>query len=537
MAVIQRAQLPLLKNGLFLAPLVLCSTLPSCVSVRKMGHKVNKYPSTMDMGEAFYSRCFDPVDVKKRRAENTKVFPPREQLNAIMPPMSAAEGYRMKFYWDGVYGNLPELPVDFDLLERKFFDEADPDTIAWLYGRAGSKATYHNSRSDFENWRIVPRMLTGVTDCDTAMKFTMRGKEFMFKGPVGFAPVGVQGRVTYPSTEADLHTSRAAAKHNLLFTLSHVSSQPLERVIADMKEVNPEAPAPWYQLYNNTVPEVSESILRRARKAGYGAIVLTVDTGMYGYRTEELDAAYLPQADTRVDWGQPRFDPVFNAILKQKFNCVADESFSENGKYQVNRLVTNMTLMQLHGGSLGETWDRIPSEEGKPPRRRNDNADWLIELCNGELDLPLVLKGVLHPGDAVKAVEKGFDAVWVTTHGGRQCDGSISSIEALPGIVKAVRETCQRLNKPEIPILIDGGVRYGQHALKAYALGASGIMLGRPPVIGLALGGQSGVEHIVLTMMEDIRCTAVNAGIGNIREIAKDVIVRAPNVGPPPFTQ
>lgn len=493
----------------------------------------DKYPSTMDLGNHFYDRLLDKEAIAKRRAENKSMYPPQAVFMEMLPKMGNADGYQFKLYWDGVWGKLPNFPVDPDALLQKFVNEADPDCVIWLMGRAGSKQTYHSNISDFNHWKIVPKMFTGVRTPDLVTNFRMGGHDFSWPTPFAIAPVGVQGRVTYPSEEGDLVAARGAARCGVPFIVSSVSSVSMENIAACIKETAPDGPAPWFQVYNSVVPAVTESMIRRAASSGYGAIVVTADTCKYGFRTEELDGAYFPQADARMTWCQMVWDPVFNDILKTKMGCVAAAEFSENGKYPVDRLKANLAVLGMLGCGLGDTWSKENAVCGRP----NDNLDWFKELVQGQLGLPLVVKGIQHPEDAVRCVVKGVDGIVVSNHGGRQTDGSISTIEALPAVVLAVNETCDIKGIPRIPVFLDSGVRYGQHVLKALRLGATGVMVGRMPIVGACLGGTEGVSHVLLSLMSDTQCNMINTGVETIPEVrTKTTLVRSIAV-PPPFCQ
>lgn len=308
-------------------------------------------------------------------------------------------------------------------------------------------------------------------------------------------------------------------------------------------------------------------MLRRAKEAGYGAVVVTLDTVKYGYRTEELDAAYFPQgtiiatlspiyitivnsfvADTRFKWCQMTWDPVFNAILKEKLKCVASEEFSENGKYPVDRLKANLMSLSLVGCSLGDKWtnDEVVSSDNNgyvteeaTTGRENNTMKWFCKVVKDKLDLPLIMKGIMHPEDARLALEHGADGIVVSNHGGRQVDGSISTIEALPGIIKAVRQFADCRGEAERPVFLDSGVRYGQHVVKALALGATGVLVGRMPIIGASLGGVDGVKHVLLSLSADMQCTMVNCGYDSISSLQKAQklklpLVRSASVSLPP---
>jgi len=487
----------------------------------------------MDLGKEFYDRLFDESGVIARRSENKKMYPPQEVFMEMLPIMGNADGYQFKLYWDGVYSKLPDLPVDPDALMQKFLNEADPDCVIWLMGRAGSKQTYHDNISDFNNWKIVPKMFSGVRSADLTTNFSMGNKQFSWPTPIAIAPVGVQGRVTYPSEEGDLVAAEGAARCGVPFIVSSVSSVSLEKIAAHISEVAPAGPAPWFQVYNSVVPTVTESMIRRAATSGYGAIVITADTCKYGFRTEELDGAYFPQSDARLTWCQMVWDPVFNELLKTKMGCVASEEFSEGGKYPVDRLKANMGVLGMLGCGLGDTWSKEEAVSGRP----NDNLDWFKELVQEELGLPLLVKGIQHPDDATRAVEKGVDGIVVSNHGGRQTDGSISTIEALPAVVRAVEEACKRKGVPPIPVFLDSGVRHGQHVVKAVHLGATGVLVGRMPIVGACLGGAPGVAHVLLSLLGDTQCNMINSGVETIPEVRSKATVIRSAATPPPFCE
>eukprot|EP01134_Creolimax_fragrantissima_P004691 CFRG4691T1 len=473
-------------------------------------------PSSSD---AFLARLFDEDDIKLRRAENKDMYPTQEQLKSVLPDPGIVGEVQWGAYWDGVYGSTPNVPLDIERLEKKFVETVSPDCTVWLMGRAGLHDTYRSNTDDFNKFKIIPRMLTGVTEAIIKTNFTMGDKKFSMPSPLSVAPVGVQCRVTYPDTSGDLAAAAAAAEIGVPFIISTVSSQPMEKIVETVVATNPDAPKPWFQLYNPSVGALAESYLRRAKACGCEAVVLTLDTTKYGYRTEELDAGYFPQADIRIPWGQGRFDPTFNEMLKSMFDCVADEKFSEDGKYKVDRLKTNMLTMATIGCSSGDVWEK---DDSPLPHQ---SIDWMLDFVQGELSLPLVLKGIVHPDDARKAVRKGVSGIVVSNHGGRQVDGSTSTIAALPGVMKAVNEEAAALGKDPIPVFIDSGFRGGAHILKAMALGATGVWVGRLPMMGVGVGGQHGAKRVMQSLLCDLECTMVNSGIGDIQNIPADSMI------------
>ncbi|KNC84174.1 hypothetical protein SARC_03596 [Sphaeroforma arctica JP610] len=479
--------------------------------------------ATPSSSDAFQERLFNVDDVAERRKENQQLYPPREVLKAMLPDMGLVGAVQWQSYWDGVYGKIQDVPLDVERLEKKFVETVSPDCTVWLFGRAGLHDTYRSNMDDFNRWKIVPRMLTGVTAADLTTRFTMMGKSFTMATPLSVAPVGVQARVTYPDMTGDLYTAAAAAEIGVPFVISTVSSQPIEKIVETVTNTNILAPKPWFQLYNSSVTALSVSYLKRAKAAGCEAIVLTLDTTKYGYRTEELDAGYFPQADVRIPWGQGRSDPTFNGIMKGQFNSVASEQFSDDGKYEVSALKTNMLTLATVGVSAGDVWDKekVPEPVDKP----HQSIDWMVDFVQGELDLPLVLKGIQHPDDARMAVRKGVSGLVVSNHGGRQADGCISTIAALPAVIAAVRDEAKALGKDPIPVFVDSGFRCGAHILKALALGATGVWVGRIPMMGTAVGGQDGAKRVLQGLLCDLDCTMVNAGIADVHNIKSDTLV------------
>lgn len=239
------------------------------------------------------------------------------------------------------------------------------------------------------------------------------------------------------------------------------------------------------------------------------------------------------------------WDPVFNSILKEKMNCVASEEFSEGGKYPVDRLKANLTALSVVGCGLGDRWKHDSESaagcnDARVSSRDNDTMKWFCETVKTKLDLPLVIKGIMHPDDAILALENGADGIIVSNHGGRQVDGSLSTIEAFPSVIKAVRDNAFANGREPIPVFIDSGVRYGQHVVKALALGATGVLVGRLPIIGASLGGVSGVRHVMLSLLADMQCTMVNCGQDSVmnlqqKSMTSSLVVRSASAGPAPF--
>jgi isopentenyl diphosphate isomerase/L-lactate dehydrogenase-like FMN-dependent dehydrogenase len=294
--------------------------------------------------------------------------------------------------------------------------------------------------------------------------------------PLLLAPIGVQS-ILHP--EGELATARAAAALGLAAVASTAASHTLEEMA--------EAGGPrWYQLYRPTDDDVTASLLRRARAAGYAVLVVTLDTWQLGWRPHDLDAAYLPFL-RGVGTAVPFSDPAFRAALARP----PEEDLAA-------AVAHRQRIFQ--GTAWG--WARLPELR----------AWW---------DGPIVVKGIQHPDDARAALDAGMDGVVVSNHGGRQADRAIGSLTALPGVVAAVAERA--------PVLFDSGIRTGADAALALALGADAVLLGRPYVYGLALDGEAGVRHVLRCVLAELDATLSLVGHATLAELraAPDAILTA----------
>ncbi|RNJ25569.1 lactate 2-monooxygenase [Halosegnis longus] len=365
-------------------------------------------------------------------------------------------------------GETPDFPVSFETLREEATERMSWQAQAYIHGGAGTEETFERNK-EFSRWRIVPRMLRGVADRDLSVD--VLGEEHAY--PLMITPLGVQGLV---HEEGELATARAAADLDVPFVLSSLSTRSMEEV-ADALGDTPK----WFQYYWSADRDVAASFLDRAEEAGYEAIVLTVDAPTLGWRERLLSKGYYPFLDGE-GMGNYFSDPAFRESL--------DEPPEENPEAAVDRFLSVF-------GDASLTWDDL-------------------EFVFERTDLPVIIKGILHPDDARKAVEAGAAGVQVSTHGGRQIDGSISAIEALPDIVEEVGD--------ETTVLFDSGIRRGEHAFKALALGADSVMLGRPFVYGLAHSGQDGVEQVLRNTLSQLDLTMGLAGIDAASDIDADAV-------------
>ncbi|HET8673940.1 MAG TPA: lactate 2-monooxygenase [Thermoleophilaceae bacterium] len=380
--------------------------------------------------------------------------------------------YQYEIYLEGLSGKLPELPTSYAELEQRARETLSPEAFGYVAGGAGEEVTVRANRAAFERWRIVPRMLVDVSERD--LRTELFGIEL--PAPLMLAPVGVMSIV---HEEAELAVARAARELGVPMVLSNAASNSME----DVAEVLGDS-ARWFQLYWPTNPELTASFVARAKEAGYGAIVVTLDTRLLAWRPRDISRAYLPFLKGQ---GVANYfsDPVFRAGL--------EKAPEEDPQAAIGLWATLFS-------NPGLSWDDLA-------------------FLQDHTDLPILLKGVLHPDDARRAVDHGVDGIIVSNHGGRQVDGSIAAIEALPDVVEAV--------PAEMPVLFDSGIRTGADVVKALALGARAVLLGRPYVWGLALGGEAGVRQVVRGLLADLDLTLALSGYTRPSELGQLALHRA----------
>jgi len=365
--------------------------------------------------------------------------------------------YYREIYARGLGGETPSVPVSIDELERRAAEAMDEQAANYVFAGAGGEGTMDANREALRRRRIVPRMLRDVAERD--LSTTVLGTAM--PAPLLLAPIGVQ-KVVHP--DGELATARAAASLGLTMIASTASAYTLEQIA----EAGGEGPR-WFQLYWPNDRELAASFVGRAEAAGYGAIVLTVDTFIPGWKPRDLQQAWLPFLNGTgvANYFQ---DPVFRAALEK------------TPEEDVGAATGHFLGVQAN------------------PALSWDDLGWLRE----QTELPIVIKGIQHPDDAREAVARGIDGVVVSNHGGRQVDGAIGSLDALPAIAEAAGE--------DLAILFDSGIRGGADAIKALALGADAVCLGRPYVWGLALEGQAGVETVLKMVLAELDLTLALCG-------------------------
>jgi len=363
----------------------------------------------------------------------------------------------------------PEWPISSDDWERAAEERLDPGAFGYIAGGAGAEETMRANLDAFRNWRLRPRMLTGNVTRDLSVEV------LGLRSPAPFllAPLGV---LSIAHAEAEVGVAKAAASSGVPMVLSSAATHSLEEVAATG------APR-WFQLYWVSDREICASFVKRAEDAGYGAIVVTLDTLTLGWRPRDLRHAYLPFLQGE-GCGQFFTDPVFLARL--------DKPPEED-------VLAAAAMMLATFPNLGLTWDDL---------------DWL----RAETTLPLLVKGVLTSDDAALALEHGVDGVIVSNHGGRQVDGAVAALDALVEVRDAL---------PDAVVLMDGGIRTAADVLKAMALGADAVLLGRPYAFALAVGGQRGVEELIQNLMAELDLNLALVGAHSVRELDRTWLTRA----------
>jgi isopentenyl diphosphate isomerase/L-lactate dehydrogenase-like FMN-dependent dehydrogenase len=384
---------------------------------------------------------------------------------------------QMAIFQGKLAGETPELPVAVEELEELARAVLTREAFDYLAGGAGSEDTMRANLAAFRRYRLVPRLLRDVDRRDLGV--TLLGRTMPL--PMLLAPIGVQGAF---HRDGELATARAARSLGIPFVVSTVSSRPLEEIAAAMGD----APR-WFQLYWPRSDDLAASLLSRAEKAGFQAVVVTLDTYLLAWRERDLRNAYLPFL---LGEGLANYltDPVFRAAV-------------------------GVDPRQDQRRAL-EYFARVFSD----PSRTWADLDRLRKCT----PLPILLKGILHPDDARRAADHGIDGLIVSNHGGRQLDGAFAALDALPRVVKAVGE--------RIPVLLDSGIRRGADAIKAIALGARAVLLGRPYAYGLAVAGERGVREVVLNLQADLDLTLGLVGCASFGELGPDHLRRVEPIAP-----
>jgi lactate 2-monooxygenase len=378
---------------------------------------------------------------------------------------------QMQFYESGDEG-AKLLPISIEDWEERAKRALAAGPFDYVNGGAGAGDTMRANLEAFQKYQIQPRICRDVTKRDLTIK--LLGKSF----PVPFllAPIGVNSIL---HSEAEIAPAKAAAKLGVPYILSNVSTKSMEEVAQAMGDG-----LRWFQLYPPKDPELTKSFLRRAEAAGYSAIVVTIDSTLLGWREKDLHNAFLPFLSGE-GMGNYFTDPVF----KSKLEAPPEENIKAASKKALEE-----------GNNTAFTWKDL-------------------EYICQQTSLPVLLKGVTHPDDALIAVEHGVDGMIVSNHGGRQLDGAVATLDVLPSICEAVEH--------KIPVLLDSGVRRGADIIKAMALGASAVLIGRPYAYALAVAGEIGVREVIENFIAQTELQLAISGRSSIQEIDRSLVTNA----------
>ena len=380
--------------------------------------------------------------------------------------------FQLEIYLEGLRGVLPGLPVTYPELERRAQCALDPSIVSYVAGGAGDESTQNANVTAFDRWGLIPRMLVGGADRDLSVQFC--GLEL--STPLLMAPIGVIGLCSQDG-HGDLATARAAAATGVPMVTSTLSVDPLEDIAAQFGDT-----PGLFQLYTPKDRDLAASFVARAETAGFAGLVVTLDTWTLGWRPRDLSIASFPQLAGHC-LANYFTDPVFRDQLE-----VPPEEDVRAAAMHWAGLFGNPTL----------TWDDLP---------------WLRSLTS----LPLILKGICHPEDVRRAIDGGADAIYCSTHGGRQANGGIGALELLPAVVDAAGD---------VPVLFDSGVRSGDHIVKALALGATAVGIGRPYAWGLALGGEQGIAHVLRCLLAEADLLMAVDGYPTIADLDRHALLR-----------
>ncbi|MGP9022545.1 alpha-hydroxy-acid oxidizing protein [Streptomyces sp. BR1] len=379
--------------------------------------------------------------------------------------------YQNEIYFEGLGGVVPRFPLTYDELESRARAALAPSLWSYVAGGAGDERTQRVNVKAFERWGLYPRMFVGADRRDLSVElFGMT-----LPSPLFMAPIGVIGLCAQDG-HGDLATARAAARTGVPMVASTLTVDPLEEVAAEF------GPTPgFFQLYTPTDRDLAQSLVHRAEKAGFKAIVVTLDTWVTGWRPRDLSIGNFPQLRGHC-LANYTSDPVFRARL--------DRTPEEDPR------AAALHWVQVFGNPL--TWDDLP---------------WLRSLTS----LPLIVKGLCHPEDVRRARDGGVDGIYCSNHGGRQANGGLPALDALPGVVEAA---------DGLPVVFDSGVRSGTDVVKAVALGATAVGVGRPYAYGLAVGGTDGLVHVLRSILAEADLLMAVDGYPTLADLTPEALVR-----------
>ncbi|MGW4512994.1 alpha-hydroxy-acid oxidizing protein, partial [Streptomyces sp. NPDC004393] len=374
----------------------------------------------------------------------------------------------------GLSGIMPKMPMTYAELEERGSKALDPWLLSYVAGGAGDERTQDLNVSVFDGWGLIPRMLVDGAQRDLSIELC----GLSLPSPLLMAPVGVIGLCAQDG-HGDLAVARASARTGVPMIASTLTVDPMEDVAAQFGDT-----PGFFQLYTPNDRELAESLVHRAEQAGFKGIVVTLDTWIPGWRPRDLSRSNFPQL-RGLALENYFSDPVFRSRLV---------------KPPEEDLQAAVGAWAMTFGDPHLTWDDLA---------------WFRSMT----DLPLILKGIMHPEDVQRAVDGGVDAIYCSNHGGRQANGGLASLDMLPDVVEAAGQT---------PVIFDSGVRSGDHVVKALALGARAVAVGRPYVYGLALGGEDGIIHVLRSLLAEADLLMAVDGYPKIADLSPSALRRRP---------
>lgn len=379
--------------------------------------------------------------------------------------------FQLEIYLQGLSGVRPALPMTYAELARRAEASLSAEVFSYVAGGAGDEHTQDLNVAAFDRYGLVPRMLAGAAERDLSVELL----GLSLPSPLMLAPVGVIG-LCAADGHGDLATARAAARTGVPMIASTLSADPMEDVAAALGDT-----PGWFQLYTPADRELAASFVRRAEAAGFQGIVVTLDTQILGWRPRDLTLASFPQLQGKC---------LANYFSDQVFRAKLDRTPEEDPRAAA-------LAWALGFSDPGLSWDDLA---------------WLRSLT----DLPLLLKGIGHPEDVRRAVDGGVDGIYCSNHGGRQANGGAAAIDLLGAVVEAAGD---------VPVVFDSGVRGGEHVVKALALGARAVGIGRPYAYGLAVGGEDGIVHVLRALLAEADLLMAVDGYASIADLTPEALL------------
>jgi lactate 2-monooxygenase len=379
--------------------------------------------------------------------------------------------FQLEIYISGLSGLRPSLPFAYEEMRRRAASALAPELVSYVAGGAGNEFTQGVNVTAFDRYGLWPRRLGGAAERDLSIElFGMR-----LPTPIVLSPIGVIGLCAQDG-HGDIGTAQAAARTGVPMVASTLSVDPMEEVAGHLGDT-----PGFYQLFTPADRELAQSFVHRAEQAGFKAIVVTLDSQVLGWRPRDLSIANFPQLQGKC---------LANHFSDEIFRRKLDRPPEEDPR-------TAALAMLAEASDPGLSWDDLA---------------WLRSLTR----LPLLLKGICHPDDAKRAIDGGVDGIYCSNHGGRHANGGLAAIDMLPGVVEAVGG--------RVPIIFDSGVRGGEHIVKALALGATAVGIGRPYAWGLALGGPDGIVHVIRSLLAEADLLMAVDGYPTIASLTPEAI-------------